>query len=169
MNYRKLNEDLITMVEKTIDPDFRKMLKDTGDYQREILRKRAQYRQDQADYYNQRADERPNDVWYRNNAKDYKNDADSLTKAANAKNMNADRIYREVARYIDVQNAEMIKIPTQDVEHRIMMMFGVELTNKFDIIVTKKVELVLAEIVTYVICIIKEYLMIYSVLHWKRL
>ena len=40
-------------------------------------------------------------------------------------------------------------------------MFAVELTNKFDIIVTKKVELVLAEILTYVICIIKEYLMIY--------
>lgn len=110
VDFQKLNEDFCQLVEKTVDPDFRKAVKDSSDYQRAKLKDAVQRRRNTANDYRNRQNADEYDLRW---AKDNDDEADALEKIANAKNMNADRVYREVARFVDVQNAEMLKIPTE--------------------------------------------------------
>ena len=100
MNYRKLNEELISIVEKNIDPSFRDFIQRRSDEQRQQFSNKAAYYRKLA----QDADE--GSFW----KDDYEKDADTFDAEAKKKNMPIQNVYKELAHYIDVENANIIKI-----------------------------------------------------------
>ena len=100
MNYRKLNEELISIVEKNIDPSFRELIQKRSDEQRQRFSDKA------AEYRKYAQDAEDGSFW----KDDYEKDADAFEKEANKKNMPIQNIYKELAYYIDVENANIIKI-----------------------------------------------------------
>ena len=100
MSYRKLNEELISIVEKNIDPKFRDYVKQRSDRQRSLLNKEAA---------------KLDDPYYADSSY-YQNKKSKLKKLAKAKNQDADRIYKYIGKYLDVENCTIETIPTEDLK-----------------------------------------------------
>lgn len=99
-DYKQLHEKLISIVEKNIDPDFRKYIQQRSDEQRKIF-------SDNAAKYNKYAQDADEGSFWK---KDYADNAKAFQAEADKKNMPIQNVYKELASYIDVQNANIIKI-----------------------------------------------------------
>lgn len=100
MDYKKLNEELISIVEKNIDPKFRQFIKDRNEVQKQYLQKEIN---DKIKYSGGEE-----------NLSDYtKQKIDKLQKQKTSKHQDADRILKFLGGIIDVENCTLETIPTQ--------------------------------------------------------
>ena len=104
-DFKALREELISLVEKTIDPSFRDYLNKTADRQRELY---TQGRDAAAAAYDKAVQD--NNDWAKKYALE---DKDYYEKALKGK-MNSELVYKELAKYIDVNNATIVKIAVDD-------------------------------------------------------
>lgn len=100
-DFKALHEELIFLVERTIDPSFRDYINKTANRQRELY---TQGRDKAAISYDKAVQN--NDEWTKNYALDDKNYYEKALKGK----MNSELIYKELAKYIDVNNATIVKI-----------------------------------------------------------
>lgn len=104
-DFKALHEELISLVEKTIDPSFRDYLNKTAARQRELY---TQGRDTAAANYDKAVQD--NNDWAKKDALDAKNYYEKALKGK----MNSELIYKELAKYIDVNNATIVKIAVDD-------------------------------------------------------
>lgn len=100
MDFKKLNEELISIVEKNIDPKFRQFIKDRNDTQKQYLQKEI--------------DNRIKSDGGGENLNGYTKMAiNRLQKQKDSKHQDADRILKFLGEIIDVENCTLETIPTE--------------------------------------------------------